>query len=147
VKTADVDERPALRGGAEPWQGLVKILPHMSYELAICGMIGRLDADDNWIQRGHMLLHVPQKMKLRHRGSDKQNSIGPCKFASDLMKESVVIVWVIAGSRVHILGMAMDVMVWRLNRSLVESLRVQVKDTCLIMINPHRQLTHELVLA
>ena len=49
----------ALRSGDDPWQGLVEILPHMSYELAIRGMIGRLDADDNGIQRGHMLLHVP----------------------------------------------------------------------------------------
>jgi hypothetical protein len=31
----------------------------MSYELAIRGMIGRLNADDNWIERGHMLLHIP----------------------------------------------------------------------------------------
>ena len=49
----------ALRGCAEPWQGLVKILPHMSNELTIRGMIGRLKADDNWIQRGHVLLYVP----------------------------------------------------------------------------------------
>jgi len=49
----------ALRGGAEPWQGLVKVLPHMSNELAICGMIGRFKSDDNWIQRGHVLLQVP----------------------------------------------------------------------------------------
>jgi hypothetical protein len=63
------------------------------------------------------------------------------------MKESVVIVWVISGSRVHILGMAMDVMVWRLNRSLVEGLPLQLKDTCLIVINPHRELSHDLVLA
>ena len=48
----------ALRGGAEPWQGLVKILPHMSNELAIRGMIGCLNTDDNWIQRGHVLLYV-----------------------------------------------------------------------------------------
>ena len=77
-------------------------------------------------------------MKLRHRWSDQQNPIGPRKRTSNLMKEAVVVVWVISGSRVHVLGMAMDVMIWRLNRSLVESLRVQVKDTCFIMINPHR---------
>jgi len=49
----------ALRGSAEPWQGLVKILPHMSDKLAIRGMIGRLNTDDNWIQRRHVLLYVP----------------------------------------------------------------------------------------
>jgi hypothetical protein len=135
---AEVDARSALRGGAEPWQGLAKILPHMSCELAIRGMIGRLNADDRWIQRGNMLLHVPQKVKLRHRGPDKQNAIGARERTCDLMKESVVIVWVIAGSRVHILGMTMDMMVWRLDRILVESLRVQVKNACLIMIDPHR---------
>ena len=49
----------ALRGGAEPWQGLVKVLPDMSNELAIRGMIGCLNTDDNWIQREHVLLYVP----------------------------------------------------------------------------------------
>jgi hypothetical protein len=102
----------ALRGGAETWQGLVKVLPHMSNELAIRRMISRLNADNNRIQRGHMLLRVSQKMKLRYRRSDQQNSIGPRKGASNLMKESVVIIRVIFGSRVHIFWMAMDVMVW-----------------------------------
>ena len=51
--------RSALRGSAEPWQGLVKILPHVRYEFAIRGMIGRLNTDDYWIQRGHVLLHIP----------------------------------------------------------------------------------------
>ena len=49
----------ALRSGAEPWQSLVKILPHMSHELSIRGMIGRLNANDNWIERWNMLLHIP----------------------------------------------------------------------------------------
>ena len=77
-------------------------------------------------------------MELRHRWSDQQNLIGPGKRTSDLMEEAVVIVRVIAGSRVHVLGMAVDVMVGRLNRCLVEGFRLQVKDTCLILINPHR---------
>jgi uncharacterized membrane protein SirB2 len=59
VKAADVHEQFALRGRAEPRQGLVKILPHMRDKLAICGMIGRLNTDDYWIQRGHVLLHIP----------------------------------------------------------------------------------------
>jgi hypothetical protein len=59
-----------------------------------------------------MLLHVPQEMKLRYRRSDQQNSISPRKGTSNLVKESVVIIRVIFGSRVHILWMAMDVMVW-----------------------------------
>jgi hypothetical protein len=49
----------ALWGDGEPWQRLVKMLPHMSDELAIRGMIGRLNANDSWIKRGHVLLHVP----------------------------------------------------------------------------------------
>jgi hypothetical protein len=54
------------------------------------------------------------------------------------MKEAVFVIRVIASSGVHVLGMAMDVMVGGLNRCFVESIRVQVKDACLIMINPHR---------
>ena len=77
-------------------------------------------------------------MKLRDRRSNQQHTIRTRKSISDVPKESVVIVWVISGSRVHVLRMAMDVMVWRLNRFLVESLRIQVKDAGLITINPHR---------
>jgi hypothetical protein len=133
ISSADV-----LRRGADPWQRLVKILPHVSQELAIRGMVGGLDADDYRIERGDVLLHVPKKVQLRHRRPDQQNLIGSRKRTRDFMKKSVIVVGMITRPCVHILGMAMDVVVWRLNCCLAESLPIQVKDTSLIMIDPHR---------
>jgi hypothetical protein len=50
-------------------------------------------------------------MELRHRRADQQNPIGPRERTSDLMKEAVFVIRMIASSRVHVFGMAMDVMV------------------------------------
>jgi hypothetical protein len=50
-------------------------------------------------------------MKLRHRRTDQQNPIGPRERTSNLMKESVFVIRMIASSRVHVLRMAMNVMV------------------------------------
>jgi hypothetical protein len=38
--------------------------------------------------------------------------------------------------------MTMDVLVWRMNRRLVELLSVDVKNLRLVLVNPHRHLIH-----
>jgi hypothetical protein len=63
------------------------------------------------------------------------------------MKESLIVVRMIASPCVHILRMTMDMVIRRLNCRLIESGPNEVKDTRFVMIDPHGELTHDLLLA
>jgi hypothetical protein len=121
----------------------VKVLADVGDQLAIGGMIGRLDADDVRFEGGIVLRDVAQEPELGDRRTEQQNAVGSGQRARDRVEEPVLVVRMIVGARLFTLGMTVDVMVRRVNRRLVEGCGADVKDLRLVVVDSDCHLTHE----
>jgi hypothetical protein len=130
--------RPALTGEALTRVGVVKIMPHVGCQVSVRRMIGALQPDDSLIERRGMLLHISEKVQFRHCRSNQQDLLGTRERGDNVAKETGLVIGMIAGPRLLVLGMTVDVAVRRLNRRLVKIRLGDVKDSRLIVVDPHR---------
>lgn len=125
----------------------MKILTNVRDQLAIRGVVGRLDAHDSRLERRVVLLCVAEKAKLRHGWPNDENLVSACERGGDGLEESVLVVRMVVGPRLLILRMTMQVVVGRMDGGLVEGRGIDMKDLGLVTVHPHRHLSHDDVLA
>ena len=89
----------------------MKILTNVRDQLAIRGMVGRLEADDPRLERGVVLRCVAEKAKLRHGRSQDKNLVSARERGRDGLEEPVLVVRMVVGPRLLIFGMAMHVVI------------------------------------
>jgi hypothetical protein len=116
----------------------VKVMAHVGCQLSISRMVSALQPNDSLIDLGVVLLHISEKVQFRHCWSNQQDLLGTRKRGDDVVKEPGLVVGMIASSRLLVLRMTVDMMVRRLHGALVECRLFDVKDPCLIMVDPHR---------
>lgn len=119
---------------------VVKIVTDVSDQSPIGGVIGRLDTDDSLLERRVVLLRISEEMHLRHRRPHQQNRSRSRERLGHLVKEAVLIVGMVVSPGLLILGMAVDVMIRRLNLRFVEGRCINVKNFRLVVIDPDRHL-------
>lgn len=121
----------------------MKVIADVSCQLTVRGMVCALYSHDARVERGFVLLHVSQKVQLGHCRANQQDLLAACELSGDVAKEPGLVIGVIVDSSLLVLGMTVYVTVRRLHRRLVEGSLRDVKDFCLILVNPHRQLIHQ----
>ncbi len=120
----------------------MKVMAHVGCQLPIRRMRGAFQPDDPLVELGGVLLHISEKVQFCHCRAKEQDLLGTHKPRDDVVKEMGLVIGMIPSSCLHVLGMTVDMVFGRLNGRLVEIRFRDVKDSCFVVVDPHRQLMH-----